>query len=1266
MKRTLILIFTILCSFSNGKDWIKLEGTGQECLINVIHSDDFQTSLEIAVPGFYKIDTVINNTEYNIVDIPNTGVYLREGLPMVPAIYKIIAIPSSKDVKVTLVVIKDTLLSDYCLMPAQRPLPEFVPDSFIINDSLYNRDIYYPETLASYYGPALWRDYRVIQLQVYPIQFNPLIRKIRIITKFKVIIEYVGLNTGNNPILPPRPTKTFTKLYKKYILNYDEYIGERTEWEGSYLIIVHDIFYEACLPLFSWKSRLGHKVVIKPLSEIGFTTQAIYNYIKHAYENWSIPLEYVLFIGDDNYLPAYRYNDPNYPYNPIPTDHNYSLIAGDDYLSDIFIGRLPAGSSSEATNMRSKIMLYEGGNLTGDWYKRETGICITQSGRIFDYTIGVVRQMLLSHGFLQADSLNHPSPIAIADSINRNRNFVVYRGHGDTTEWSSVEFTTAHVLNNLTNTNSYPVVIAPTCLANNFTYTGHFCMGEAFMCQPKGGVGYFGATNISYSFYNDTLTIAIFHAMLEDCITNLQPACNDGKMHVINYYGANDPQARETAYLMNLLGDPSLEMWTDIPKILSLDWPGNAEWGETYRVYVHDPQYNPIKDALVCIWNKQGWPNGIHLTGYSGADGYAYLGPIPSGFYEGPANLTASKHNYRPKLLDINIVALKGPYYLVASSPDMISIKLNWQDFSGREAGFIIARKVDDGQWNYNWKDIPQPNLTQYIDTDVQFCHKYTYMVRCYDAGYQHLSPWSNETHAVCGALAQSNYSKMSAYNNGAKVAKYGNNLYVAYTGGDWGCGTRHVYCLRSTDGGNSFVRNELHKMYEEDHRKSQPAIAISNNGIPYVVWGSVYWSSSGKGTAGWFRSYYCAYYTNNNWQIGEIYSQKFSEDPNWTPPEDYIGHPSLSLTSDSGYVAFKFPMGGNLHIVGFLLSDPYSSADSTVPNTSSINPFPSIGYDKGNPSNPGDDRIVVLVHASEWGPLKLYYRTIGSTNWQPVPLPDVYGSFGSPSLWAGQNELRITFEGGNYNTQQEGLFFLWIPWQNNTNTYDVNQPIELVSSNFDYYDGIEGYSYLAGKDVVLWKAGDDIHYARRLGTGEWQDLGNLSQSADVSSYPQGVVFGSAIRPKLFALWTEKSGNNHYLVRKVVNLPPAYQYPVLAVAQSDIPEATGFNNSRRLIRDASGVLHLAFTSGNNIYHTFLQDTSWAEPVPIGEGKYPALAMDNNGKIHCVWSYNQGMPYFLEELRYSCFDGSQWSSPIPLMHTYNSFFWGIGAPSLAIK
>ncbi|MEO0226653.1 MAG: hypothetical protein ABIL70_01215 [candidate division WOR-3 bacterium] len=66
-------------------------------------------------------------------------------------------------------------------------------------------------------------------------------------------------------------------------------------------------------------------------------------------------------------------------------------------------------------------------------------------------------------------------------------------------------------------------------------------------------------------------------------------------------------------------------------------------------------------------------------------------------------------------------------------------------------------------------------NITTYLDT-VSFLHKYHYKVRAVDnAG--HYSARSNVVEFTCGALAQSNYSKMSAYNNGAKVLRYGITL---------------------------------------------------------------------------------------------------------------------------------------------------------------------------------------------------------------------------------------------------------------------------------------------------------------------------------------------------------------------------------------------------------------------------------------------------------------------------------------------------------
>lgn len=215
--RRLIYFVLILTTFLSGKTWIQLKGSGQECNVAVLASDDYQTLLEITINGFYRGDTTIAEKRYNIVEIPGTGWRLTPGVPLLPAIYKIAAIPSSKDIKLTILEKEDTLLSDYYLVPGPSIDPEN-PDTFIIDENVYNSENFLPDSITAYYGPALWRDYRVIQLKIYPVQFNPVQKQIRIITKLILKIEYIGVNTVNDPTHSPRPTKAFTRLYEKYIL----------------------------------------------------------------------------------------------------------------------------------------------------------------------------------------------------------------------------------------------------------------------------------------------------------------------------------------------------------------------------------------------------------------------------------------------------------------------------------------------------------------------------------------------------------------------------------------------------------------------------------------------------------------------------------------------------------------------------------------------------------------------------------------------------------------------------------------------------------------------------------------------------------------------------------------------------------------------------------------------------------------------------------------------------------------------------------------
>ncbi|MBE0433614.1 T9SS type A sorting domain-containing protein, partial [candidate division WOR-3 bacterium] len=132
-------------------------------------------------------------------------------------------------------------------------------------------------------------------------------------------------------------------------------------------------------------------------------------------------------------------------------------------------------------------------------------------------------------------------------------------------------------------------------------------------------------------------------------------------------------------------------------------------------------------------------------------------------------------------------------------------------------------------------------------------------------------------------------------------------------------------------------------------------------------------------------------------------------------------------------------------------------------------------------------------------------------------------------------------------------------------------------TTNIDWPgNGVEGYSYLAAGDVVLWRYEGDIWYARRAG-GEWTRPVNLSNTDDLSNYPQGVAFYEGIDYRLLAVWTEQSGNDYYLVRKVITMPDAFPHSG-GPQGADVQLAMPFAFEKILQNPARGTIGIRFTS----------------------------------------------------------------------------------------
>ena len=605
--------------------------------------------------------------------------------------------------------------------------------------------------------------------------------------------------------------------------------------------------------------------------------------------------------------------------------------------------------------------------------------------------------------------------------------------------------------------------------------------------------------------------------------------------------------------------------------------------------------------------------------------------------------------------IDDAVAGLAAPSNLtLIEQSGMNTVKIQWYDNSIIEAGFQIAKKVDDGTWSYITVGA---NVTVYED-DVEFLHKYNYKVRAYD-DQEHYSEWSNEVEFMPGMLAGSECPTMSAFNNSAKVVMSGSNIYIVYVADQYWApsGRPHiVYCLRSTDGGNSFIED---KLGSHGYIADYPSIALDDDAKPHVVWGAIT-----KIGASYYRKYFYSTFNGNNWIAPQpIYGN--SLDITGGLSEEHLCPPSFIIKGDSGFVAWQenYDHGGNyngLNLTTFELSNPASThATHGIKHGVCFMGLraPCIGYDPGG--------RLVLVYATCWDPacafgdINFIYREPNGIWSNPILIVSDPAIAGIPSLCTRYARVYIGFQ---HLLNNDSIACATLSWLGGNYTSPAISFIAQLEPQGQW--PFSAFPNLVNENLVTWQNNDgDIYYSQRAGA-TWTTPENISNRPDeVSSYPHGVIFGGGSRRKLLALWTQQIGDDYYLVRDKIDLPSVCPY--LDVAQSNIPEATGYNNSRRLIRDSQETLHLCFTNDNEIYHTLLQDTTWSEPVLVGTGKYPSLSLGVDNKLHSIYAYNEGSPDILEELRVSTFNDQNWSPQVPLMHTYDSYFWGVGAPSFAV-
>jgi len=309
------------------------------------------------------------------------------------------------------------------------------------------------------------------------------------------------------------------------------------------------------------------------LTETGDTAEEIEAYILDAIENWTNPPEFVLLVGDSNYLPGNTATE----YSGA-TDLYYVTLDDGGYIPDAFIGRFPARTSGDAVLMADRVIDYEQ-NVAGTdpWIQNTCWIASNDNSSISEGTHNYCIDNYLDPLDYTWDKVYPAQGGTASDavtSINGGVSMLTFSGHGSQTSWGDMSFGSSDFAQ-LTNDGEFPGVISHACLTGDYEVETAWC--ETWTRTPsRGGLWFWGSVPSSYWDEDDIQQRAEFEWFLSgDRIEWPMGFLNGGKLAVYEYYSAGG-RTKYYYEAYNLMGDPSVDMWV---------------WGEETSVEGPDSSY---------------------------------------------------------------------------------------------------------------------------------------------------------------------------------------------------------------------------------------------------------------------------------------------------------------------------------------------------------------------------------------------------------------------------------------------------------------------------------------------------------------------------------------------------------------------------------------------------------------------------------------------------------------------------------------------------
>lgn len=560
----------------------------------------------------------------------------ESGFPNIPTVNRYVAVPHGAKANIEIVSFKEKTLKDIRLAPSvSLPLDTDDSEIPISKDSgVYECDDFYPKDIASISEIMEIRNVGLMMLCVNPFRYNPVRKELKVYQDIKVKISF----TGGERQVKSSNSKTWDDFLKGIVANPDffennDYCSEKNKLMRSgadgcdYLIVTPDNdgikSWADTLSLF--RNEQGVLTKVMKISEISQNhPDSLKAFFKNAIKTWTIKPSAVLLLGDYDENPekgivSYALKDHPQDYEPYMAD-NKMVAFSKSLLPEIAIARIPAANAAQAELMVKKVISYETHPSTDSaYYMNPITSMGFQENRWFQLCSEVVGGYFRSigknptrlnaiHSGIPGDvwstatntasvtnyfgpkkmnyipeKMSHLTewnalPSDISEAIDKGAFIVQHRDHGTYQGWGEPYFRNSDI--NDLNNKDLCFVMSNNCQTGAFNYGGD-CLAERFLRTEHGAVGVIAASEVSYSFVNDTYVWGCYDYLWPDFIPDYGTQDIDYQYPAFaNAYGkfflnqsswpSNSSMKILTYNLFHYFGDAFLQLNSEFPKTLDI------------------------------------------------------------------------------------------------------------------------------------------------------------------------------------------------------------------------------------------------------------------------------------------------------------------------------------------------------------------------------------------------------------------------------------------------------------------------------------------------------------------------------------------------------------------------------------------------------------------------------------------------------------------------------------------------------------------------